>query len=150
MKGYRGSKNSSPCCRTSNVLLFALIGFIVFYICVGVYMFQDASAHTHTKELDKIHKETETFQTLQPGLRKVVVTQPSHTDIPSTIAKDGIDDAVTAVVSCTTSQGNVTIDVRGKWAPLGAEQFLHLVDNNMFTDLPFFRVCPRYISTCTL
>jgi peptidyl-prolyl cis-trans isomerase A (cyclophilin A) len=40
----------------------------------------------------------------------------------------------------------LTIDVREGWAPLGSEQFLTLVDKEFFTDLPFFRVCPRYIT----
>ena len=57
-----------------------------------------------------------------------------------------IDDTITAVVECSTSQGNLTIDVRGHWSPLGAVQYLKLVKNKLFENLPFFRVCPRYIS----
>lgn len=56
------------------------------------------------------------------------------------------DDSVTAIVQCSTSRGNLTIDVRGHWAPLGSKQYLELVEENLFTDLPFFRVCPRYIT----
>jgi hypothetical protein len=56
------------------------------------------------------------------------------------------DDSVTAVVECSTSTGNLTIDVRGNWAPLGSAQFLSLVDKKLFSHLPFFRVCPRYIA----
>lgn len=62
------------------------------------------------------------------------------------IARDGIDDTVTAVVECGTSAGNVTIDVRSAWSPRGAAQFLELVDLGLFTDLPFTRVCPKYIA----
>ena len=62
------------------------------------------------------------------------------------IAADGIDDTVTAVVECGTSAGNLTIDVRAAWSPLGAARFLQLVDLGMFSDLPFTRVCPRYIA----
>lgn len=56
------------------------------------------------------------------------------------------NDLVTAVVQCSTTQGNITIDVRGSWSPRGSEQFLTLVDKKLFSDLPFFRVCPRYIA----
>jgi len=59
---------------------------------------------------------------------------------------DNLSDAVTAVVQCSTTKGNLTVDVRGHWAPVGSQQFLKLVTKGLFTDLPFFRVCPRYIS----
>jgi cyclophilin family peptidyl-prolyl cis-trans isomerase len=62
--------------------------------------------------------------------------------------KDDINDIVTHVVECSTTKGNITIDVRKHWAPLGAKQFIKLVDheNRFFKDLPFFRVCPKYIT----
>jgi len=62
------------------------------------------------------------------------------------IGADGIDDTVTAVVECSTSAGNVTIDVRSVWSPIGSAQFLKLVKLDLFTDLPFTRVCPKYIT----
>jgi cyclophilin family peptidyl-prolyl cis-trans isomerase len=49
-------------------------------------------------------------------------------------------------VECKTTHGHLTIDVREHWGPLGAAQYLSLVDQNFFTDLPFFRVAPRYIT----
>lgn len=65
-------------------------------------------------------------------------------DLPKAAENDF--DAVTALVQCGTSKGNVTIDVRGKWSPKGAEQFLKLVRLGHFDDLPFYRVAPRYIT----
>ena len=64
------------------------------------------------------------------------------------IYKDSVNDIVTHVVECSTTKGNLTIDIRKHWAPLGAGQFLKLVDHEkrFFKDLPFFRVCPRYIT----
>lgn len=62
------------------------------------------------------------------------------------VASDGIDDSVTAVVKCATSAGNLTIDVRAGWAPHGVRQYLDLVDHGLFEDLPFFRVCPKYVT----
>ncbi len=62
------------------------------------------------------------------------------------IGPDGIDDTVTAIVECGTTRGNVVMDVRAGWSPIGAAQFLKLVDIGHFTDLPFTRVAPRYIT----
>ena len=59
---------------------------------------------------------------------------------------DDILDTITAIVECETTHGPLTIDVRENWAPLGAAQYLSLVDQEFFTDLPFFRVAPRYIT----
>jgi hypothetical protein len=42
-------------------------------------------------------------------------------DLPKAVESDF--DAVTDIVQCSTSKGNVTIDVRRKWSPKGAEQF---------------------------
>jgi len=56
------------------------------------------------------------------------------------------DDTVTTVVSCSTSKGNLTIDIRRDWGPNGVDRYLNLVRSGFFEDLPFFRVCPRYIT----
>ena len=40
----------------------------------------------------------------------------------------------------------LVIDVRAGWAPLGSQRYLELIDNGLFTQLPFFRVCPKYIT----
>lgn len=55
-------------------------------------------------------------------------------------------DTITAVVECKTTHGPITIDVRERWGPLGAAQYLSLVDQEFFSDLAFFRVAPRYIT----
>lgn len=55
-------------------------------------------------------------------------------------------DLVTAIVECQTSHGNLTIDLRENWAPLGVKRFLELIERGLFTNSPFFRVCPRYIT----
>ena len=62
------------------------------------------------------------------------------------IARDGIDDTVTAVVECSTTAGNLTIDVRSAWSPLGSAQYLKIVEKNLFEEMAFTRVCPRYIT----
>ena len=70
----------------------------------------------------------------------------SHSNQSGDLRVEGLSDLVTAVVECQTSHGNLVIDVREKWAPLGAHRYLELVELGLFTDLPFFRVCPRYIT----
>ena len=42
-------------------------------------------------------------------------------------------------VTCETTKGTIGIEVREEWAPLGAQRFLELVDDNFFTDIAFFR-----------
>eukprot|EP01035_Chromulina_nebulosa_P016935 gene16935-22427_t len=62
------------------------------------------------------------------------------------VSNDGIDDTVTAIIDCNTTSGNIVIDVRSGWGPLGSNQFLELIKSNHFNDLPFYRVCPRYVT----
>ena len=73
-------------------------------------------------------------------------SRDSSSDPVSDPDPDALLDAITSVVECRTTHGPVTIDVRAHWAPLGAAQFLLLVDQGFFTRLPFFRVAPRYIT----
>lgn len=77
-----------------------------------------------------------------PLPKQSLYSNPSGTDMQS----DGIDDTVTAIVQCSTTQGELVMDVRAGWSPIGAAQFLKLVDIGHFTDLPFTRVAPRYIT----
>lgn len=77
-----------------------------------------------------------------PGIVKA--SAASHSN--QSVDLEGLNDLVTAVVECQTSHGSLVIDVREKWAPLGAHRYLELVESGLFTDLPFFRVCPRYIT----
>ena len=64
----------------------------------------------------------------------------------SVVLNSSPDDTVTTVISCGTSKGNLTIDLRRGWGPVGAQRYLSLVQSTVFDDLPFFRVCPRYIT----
>jgi hypothetical protein len=64
----------------------------------------------------------------------------------ATAADDEVTDIVNAVVKCRTTMGDLVIDVRAAWAPLGAARFLDLVELGLFTNLPFFRVCPKYMT----
>lgn len=80
---------------------------------------------------------------------EVVENEPAKSVDGELFNEDGLDgtsDLVTAVVECSTTKGKLVIDVRSGWAPLGAEHFLKLVQNGLFTDLPFTRVCPHYIT----
>lgn len=71
---------------------------------------------------------------------------PMGLTMGANVTADGIDDSVTAVVECITTAGNLTIDVRQGWSPNGAQRYLQLVEDGMYSNLPFFRVCPRYVT----
>lgn len=152
----KASGESSGCCKKGNLLLFVLVGFIVFYVGVGIHMYlgphlsavsQDGQSNAIAMAASAPASPTSLEAQLRGG-REGDPGALGSAENPSTgtVAADGIDDAVTAVVSCSTTQGDLTIDVRGNWAPIGSQQFLSLVEKGLFTDLPFFRVCPRYIS----
>ena len=93
--------------------------------------------HIHT------HDETVAAKNLDPA-HGASLMGSIHEELPPADSKDF--DRVTDVVQCATSRGNLTIDVRRQWSPLGVEQYLKLVKLGQFDDLPFTRVCPRYIT----
>ena len=161
-KRQKHSGENGSCCKPGNIVLFVLVGVVMFYVVIGIHMYMGPPRAAVQDNTDVLLSKYNSVSGDHPvsgaaatgsGLRRppLDISDEASTRAPersasSTVAADGIDDAVTAVVRCATSQGNLTIDVRGHWAPLGAEQFLKLVEAEMFTDLPFFRVCPRYIS----
>jgi len=61
---------------------------------------------------------------------------PSHSgDVKGKVVK----------VDCRTSQGNMTLNIIPEWAPLGAERFLQLVNDNFFSDLALFRCVSNFV-----
>jgi len=138
------SKSIFP--RAIGKKLFLVIASVLFLVALFLMM-MGTSARDHLDSLktpmsDPPKKKDEhPLNQILSSAREREVAQ-KH-DIA---AADGIDDTVTAVVECRTSAGNLTIDVRSGWSPLGAAQFLRLVDLDLFTDLPFTRVCPKYIT----
>ena len=84
----------------------------------------------------------------KPSLDELLLDYPRVSDNLEHDGKSKFDpfDTVTAVVRCDTTKGPLTIDVRQAWSPLGSVRFLELLDMDMFTNLPFFRVAPRYIT----
>ena len=50
------------------------------------------------------------------------------------------------MVMCSTTKGHFTINVTSSWAPVGAERFLDLVRDQYYTQVPFFRVVPKFIT----
>ncbi len=50
------------------------------------------------------------------------------------------------LVDCQTSKGPLRIEVHRNWAPLGADRFLELVQDQFFTDIAFFRCVKRFLT----
>ena len=67
----------------------------------------------------------------QPDLRQHIVTPPSG---PVTL------------VCCNTTKGTLNIEVHTSWAPIGAERFLHMVNNGFFsTKVGLFRALKGFL-----
>lgn len=49
-------------------------------------------------------------------------------------------------VECQTTKGPLVIEVYRDWAPLGADRFLELVQDNFYTDIAFFRCVKRFLT----
>jgi cyclophilin family peptidyl-prolyl cis-trans isomerase len=61
----------------------------------------------------------------------------------------GITDINGTLVKCHTTAANGTafiLEIKREWAPLGAERFLQLVESGYFTNVPFFRVVPGFLT----
>ncbi len=50
------------------------------------------------------------------------------------------------LVSCQTSKGPLLIEIHKDWAPLGANRFLELVQDQFFTDIAFFRCVKGFLT----
>lgn len=48
-------------------------------------------------------------------------------------------------VKFETSEGDFTVEVMRKWAPVGADRFYQLVKQDFFKDVRFFRVVPNFM-----
>jgi peptidyl-prolyl cis-trans isomerase A (cyclophilin A) len=48
-------------------------------------------------------------------------------------------------VKFETTKGDVTVEVHGAWAPLGAERFRELVESGFYDGAKFFRVLPGFV-----
>ncbi|GAB5031309.1 peptidyl-prolyl cis-trans isomerase cyclophilin type [Nannochloropsis oceanica] len=61
----------------------------------------------------------------------------------------GITDINGTLVKCHTTAANgaaFILEIKREWAPLGAERFLQLVESGYFTNVPFFRVVPGFLT----
>lgn len=49
-------------------------------------------------------------------------------------------------VQCTTTKGDILIEVYPEWSPLGANRFLELVEDNFYTNIAFFRCVKHFLT----
>jgi hypothetical protein len=162
----RQATNQNPFRRPVSVIICVLSLFVALYIYVFFSYFHSAVANrppSHHQDIrdqdaaselkvDQVQQpQTKTIEKTSMSLKEKEVSSQRVSTLMRVSKSNQSEvfedfDMVTAVVECQTSHGNLVIDVREKWAPLGAPRYLELVEQGLFTDLPFFRVCPRYIT----
>jgi peptidyl-prolyl cis-trans isomerase A (cyclophilin A) len=84
----------------------------------------------------------------------VVAPEPPPSAPPSRAAGDALRNPALATaiaperftVLFKTTQGDLTLDVRRGWAPLGADRLYNLVKLGYFDHLAFFRVVPDFVA----
>ena len=57
-------------------------------------------------------------------------------------------DVVTNSVRCSTTKGDISIDIYRDWAPLGADRFIELVRDGFFQEIGFFRCVKGFLTQC--
>ena len=139
---------------TGYAVTFFLALFLVLYI-TGYYYFGVATEKPNaTDALDSVNirggvslkDKLNEDSVSQKSANSALMSRPQH----RAMHPDGVDDTVTAIIECSTTSGNLTIDIRSGWAPKGVQRFFELIKIRFFDNLPFFRVCPRYISNFSL
>ena len=69
---------------------------------------------------------------------------PTTSDVTPDKAKEKAPETFT--VRFETSKGNIDVDVKREWAPLGADRFYNLVKLGYYNDVAFFRVIPNFMA----
>lgn len=146
----RGSNSSNNLFRRPlNCIVFILSFTIVLYLYVFLAYFRinqvssptplpTASSKPYPSN-PKLRIKNEADASLsQPIIKKKSLEFNSSTG--------DLNDIVTAIIECQTSHGNLIIDIRENWSPYGARRYMELIERGLFTNSPFFRVCPRYIT----
>ena len=49
-------------------------------------------------------------------------------------------------VQCSTTKGDLLIEIYPEWAPLGASRFLELVQDQFYTNIAFFRCVKHFLT----
>ena len=56
------------------------------------------------------------------------------------------DEESHQLVKCSTTKGDILIDVNPEWAPRGARRFLELVADGFYTDIGMFRCVNKFLT----
>lgn len=160
MKHNNNKQQIQPFRRPENILIILLCFCVILYIWVTLNYFLSPSNSTSSISSISTTKTTTTPIT-NPIITIPTTSSPklilSNNEIKSSLRSNNnnvniinknnsLNDLVTAIVECQTNVGNLIIDVRENWSPLGSQRYLELVKMGFFENLPFFRVCPRYIT----
>ena len=62
------------------------------------------------------------------------------------LVRSGDNENNPIVVSCETTKGPIKIEVHRDWAPIGAERFLALVEDNFYTDIALYRCVDGFLT----
>jgi len=57
-----------------------------------------------------------------------------------------LDPKITNRVACSTTVGELTIDVIREWAPLGADRYVDMVKGGFYDDISLFRSAPGFLT----
>merc|ERR1711988_1617686 len=61
------------------------------------------------------------------------------------LAEDLADTRIVNNIRLDTSKGPIDIKIVPTWSPLGAQRFVQLVLDNVFTNMAFYRAVPKFL-----
>ena len=92
---------------------------------------QKGGVRTQLKSISAAHSNSDTSVSVSASVDVISSDEPVY---------------VKMFVQSSSGAGEVVIQVHKKWAPLGSERFIELVNDKFFYDQKFFRVIPKFMA----